>query len=187
MQGTNATGIPWSRRQALLASAIAGLGLATGSIGQEGAAAQDSTPAASAGTTARTVLSLDGAMAALMAARAKADELGVPMVIVVVDDSGILKAFARMDGTGVASIDLATAKAYTSAAFRAATTDLAERVSQDPARLASFSNAPGVVLLGGGIPLKVGDAVVGGIGCGGGSPEQDAECAQAGADALAGM
>lgn len=187
MQSATATGIPWSRRQALRASAIAGLGLATGATGQERSAAQDATPAASAGTVARTVLSLDGALAALMAARAKADELGVPMVIVVVDDSGIQKAFARMDGTGVASIDLATGKAYTAAAFRTATSDLAERVSQDPARLASFTNAPGVVLLGGGVPLKSGDAVVGGIGCGGGSPEQDTECAQAGADALAGM
>jgi uncharacterized protein GlcG (DUF336 family) len=177
-----------NRREALRTGAAAGVGLAAAAAFARGhaMAAQDATPAA-AGAATRTVLTLDGALAAIEAARTKASELGVPMVIVVVDESGILKAFARMDGTGIGSIDLASGKAYTAAAFRTATKDLAERVAQDPARLAAFSNAPRVVLLPGGVPLKVGDDVVGGIGCGGGTPDQDAEVAQAGADAFAGM
>jgi uncharacterized protein GlcG (DUF336 family) len=178
-----------NRRDALRTTAAAGVGLAAAAALARGhaMAAQEATPAAGGGATTRTVLTLDGALAAIEAARMKANELGVAMVIVVVDESGILKAFARMDGTGIGSIDLASGKAYTAAAFRTATKDLAERVAQDPARLAAFSNAPRVVLLPGGVPLKVGDDVVGGIGCGGGTPDQDAEVAQAGADAFAAM
>jgi uncharacterized protein GlcG (DUF336 family) len=136
-------------------------------------AAQDATPAATQGaTTTRLALTLDGAMSAPNAARAKAEDQKTPMVIVVVDESGILQGFARMDGAGLGSIDLASGKAYTAAAFRTVTADLAQGVSQDPARLAAFSNAPRITLLPGGLPFKVGDADAGGTGCGGGSSHQ---------------
>lgn len=174
-----------NRRDALRASAA--LGAAAGGIvsGAGAAFAQQATPSAAGATASRTVLTLDGALSIIEAARAKAVEIDVPMVIVVVDDSGLLKAFARMDGAGVGSIDLATGKAYTAAAFRTPTDQLAERVRQDPARLATFTNSPQVRLLPGGLPIKIGDAVVGGLGVGGGMPDQDLQVAQAGIAAVA--
>jgi len=180
-----------NRRQALLTGAGAGLGLAAmATQASANAAAQDGTPAdldldASGTTATRTVLTLAGATAMVEGARARAEQLGVPMVIVVADESGGPKAFARMDGAGVATVDLATAKAYTAAAFRVPTSALAEQVVGSPAAIASFTVARNVVLLGGGLPVAVGDALVGGIGCGGGSPQQDEEVAHAGLDALA--
>ena len=183
-----ATGVI-SRRGALRAGVGAGIGLAASAALAGAGAAQDGTPtsveAAEGFTSTRTVLTLDGAAVMVEGARGRAEELGVPMVIVIVDESGELKAFARMDGAGVASIDLATGKAYTAAAFRSPTSALAERLGGDPARIASFTAMPNVVLLGGGLPIRVEDSVIGGIGVGGGSPEQDEEVAQAGIDALA--
>ena len=100
-----------------------------------------------------------------------------PMFILVVDVCGDEKASRRMDGNGAASVALVPAKARTSAAFRAPTADLAARTT-DPARIASFT-AAGFSLLGGGRPIVEDGEVIGAIGVGGGSPEQDDEVAQA--------
>nr|WP_308113419.1 heme-binding protein [Alicyclobacillus tolerans] len=53
----------------------------------------------------------------IYAAVAKAEEIGVPMVIAVVDESGVLKAFRRMDGTALLSVDIAQNKAWTAVSF----------------------------------------------------------------------
>jgi uncharacterized protein GlcG (DUF336 family) len=58
-------------------------------------------------------MTLDAAQRVVDGARAKADEIGVPMNIAVVDDGNNLTAFARMDGTWLGSIDIAQNKAYT--------------------------------------------------------------------------
>jgi len=100
-----------------------------------------------------------------------------PMYFVVVDDCGQEVASARMDGNSRASLTLVPIKARTAAAFRAATADLAQRTT-DPARIASFTSA-GFSLLGGGRPIVLRGAVVGALGVGGGSPEQDDTVAQA--------
>lgn len=100
-----------------------------------------------------------------------------PMYILVVDVAGDEKASRRMDGNGTASLELVPRKARTSAAFRASTQDLANRTT-DPARIASFTTA-GFSLLGGGQPIREGDVVIGAVGVGGGTPEQDDEVALA--------
>ncbi|MGA8211568.1 MAG: heme-binding protein [Nocardioidaceae bacterium] len=105
-----------------------------------------------------------------------------PMFILVVDACGDVKASRRMEGNGPASVSLVPAKAHTSRSFRAPTADLAARTT-DPARIASFIGA-GFSLLGGGRPIVVDGAVVGAVGVGGGSPEQDDEVAQAALRAL---
>jgi len=105
--------------------------------------------------------------------------------IVVVDSAGIEKASRRMDGNSQASPTLAPLKAQTANDFRTATHTLAEANAGDPARIASIAAAPGFTLLGGGVPLRDGDTVIGAIGAigvGGGSPAQDV--AEAGAAAL---
>ena len=70
-------------------------------------------------------LNLSAAQAIIEAARVKADEIGVPMDIAVVDEGNNLVAFARMDGAWLGSIDIAQNKAYTARAFDMPTKDLA--------------------------------------------------------------
>ena len=89
-----------------------------------------------------------------------------------------------MDGNSQASPALAPLKAQTANGFRTATHTLAEANAGDPARIASIAAAPGFTVLGGGVPLRDGDTVIGAIGVGGGSPAQDVEVAEAGAAAL---
>lgn len=105
-----------------------------------------------------------------------------PMFIMVVDVCGDEKASRRMDGNGAASVTLVPLKARTSAAFRAATADLAANVT-DPARIASFTTA-GFSLLGGGRPIVENEKVIGAVGVGGGTPEQDDEVARAALEGL---
>ena len=105
-----------------------------------------------------------------------------PMFVIVVDAFGDEKATVRMDGNGSASLALAPPKARTSAAFRTATATLAANTT-DPGRIASVTTA-GFSLLGGGVPLVQDGSVIGAVGAGGGSPEQDHAVASAGAAAL---
>ena len=105
-----------------------------------------------------------------------------PMFVTVVDAFGDEKATTRMDGNGSAALLLAPPKARTAAAFRTATATLAANTT-DPGRIASFTTA-GFSLLGGGVPLVHGGTVIGAVGVGGGSPEQDHAVATAAAAAL---
>jgi uncharacterized protein GlcG (DUF336 family) len=99
-----------------------------------------------------------------------------PMFLLVVDDCGDEKASRRMDGNSPAAVTLVPIKARTAAAFRTATVDLGR--TTDAARIASFTTA-GFSLLGGGRPIVENGMVIGAIGVGGGSPEQDDEVARA--------
>ena len=100
-----------------------------------------------------------------------------PMYLVVVDEAGQEVATARMDNNSRASLTLVPIKARTAAAFRTATADLAARTT-DAARIASFTTA-GFSLLAGGRPISLKGVVVGALGVGGGTPEQDDAVAQA--------
>lgn len=177
MESTQTEARRVGRRHMLLAA-----GGAAALVGLTGTAQQASAQAPVSAD--RASVSLAAAETLIEAAIAKAQEIGVPMAIAILDESGILKAFARMDGTSLASVDIVQAKAYTAAAFRAPTHVLAERNQADPARLASLTSLPRVTLLGGGFPITQGSTVIGGIGVGGGSPQQDIEVAQAALAAL---
>jgi len=126
------------------------------------------------------------ALAAKMieAAVAKADSLGVPQIVAILDESGLLKAYCRMDGAPLISIEVAQNKAYT-ALLGAPSQDFFNRIKDDPALLAGAPHIPRIAVFGGGLPIKIDGAVVGGIGVSGGSVEQDVACAQAGLDAIA--
>lgn len=115
----------------------------------------------------------------VQAAAAKAKEIGVPMVIAVVDESGILKAYQRMDGAPLLSVDIAQNKAWTSAAFGMATHDLFDFIKNDPPLTNGIVHTPRFTAFGGGFPLKQGDAMIGAIGLSGGHYTQDMECARA--------
>ena len=118
------------------------------------------------------------------AAVAKAKSLGVPQVVAVLDESGLLKAFCRMDGAPLISIEVAQNKAYT-ALLGAPSQDFFNRIKDDPALLAGVPHIPRIAVFGGGLPIRIDGAVVGGIGVSGASVEQDIACAQAGLDAIA--
>ena len=134
-------------------------------------------------TITKQSVSHESAQKMVAAAVAKAAELGVPQVVAVLDESGLLKAFCRMDGAALISIEVAQNKAYT-ALFGMPSQDFYNFIKDDPALLAGVPHIPRIAIFGGGLPIKVGDKVVGGIGVSGGTVEQDVACAQAGLDSV---
>jgi uncharacterized protein GlcG (DUF336 family) len=130
-------------------------------------------------------ISLDQAEALVKMARAKATEIGVAAAIVVLDDAGHLKAFARMDGGWLGSIDVAMKKARTSVLFQMETQQV-WGVCQPGAQAHGLElTNDGLVTFAGGIPLKTsGGQLLGAIGVSGGQVAQDFEIARAGASAL---
>jgi uncharacterized protein GlcG (DUF336 family) len=110
-------------------------------------------------------------------AQKKAQEMGLKVSVAVVDASGHLIYFRRMDGTKVASIKLALDKAYTSAIYRKKTGDLA-KPSQPGAAAYGLSSCPRTIVFKGGVPLldKKGNTV-GAIGVSGASASQDEQVA----------
>ena len=128
-------------------------------------------------------LDLSDARILIEGAAAKAREIGVPMCIAVVDESGTLIAFERMAGGKVTSVTIAQDKAFTAAAARKATHDY--NAANVPGNLAfGIHTEVGGRLstVGGGLPVMVDGEVVGGIGLSSGTPQQDMDCAQAGID-----
>jgi uncharacterized protein GlcG (DUF336 family) len=135
-------------------------------------------------TFQKRCVSADIAARMVEAAVAKAKSLGVPQVVAILDESGMLKAFCRMDGAMLISIEVAQNKAYT-ALLGAPSQDFFNRIKDDPALVAGVPHIPRIVTFGGGLPILIDSAVVGGIGVSGGSVEQDIACAQAALDAIA--
>ncbi|MEH6527257.1 MAG: heme-binding protein [Sneathiella sp.] len=126
-------------------------------------------------------LSHSDALILIDGAREKSREIGIPMCISIVDESGNLVAFERMDGGKITSITISQDKAFTAAAAKKATHEY------------NAANVPGNLVfgihtevggrlssVGGGLPVLVAGEVVGGIGLSSGSPAQDMECAEAG-------
>ncbi|GAA1703478.1 GlcG/HbpS family heme-binding protein [Propioniferax innocua] len=133
----------------------------------------------------QTQLTRAGARAAMDAAIAKAIELDTKMNVAICDAGGNLLMFERMDDAMLVSSSIAIDKAWTAAFGKMSTQDFFDVVnSEDELRL-SFPHRPRLVLFGGGVPVKVDGQVVGAVGVSGGSAEQDAAVAQAGADAVA--
>ena len=130
-------------------------------------------------------VTLQAAQAVVDAARAKADEIGAPMNIAVVDAGNNLTAFARMDGAWLGSIDIAQSKAYTARAFDMETRELAPLAQPGgPLYGIEAGNDGRVIVFAGGIPLTVGGRIVGAIGVSGGTVDQDQEVAEAGVAAF---
>ncbi len=133
-------------------------------------------------TLVRPTLKL-GHEAGLLLVRAavgKATAMGVPQVIAVVDDGCNLLTLLRMDGSRLLSIDIVTNKAMTAASTGLPTGDL------PPASEVKLGLASGgrMTNLKGGLPIVVDGQVIGGIGVGSGTGDQDREVAQAAIDAL---
>ena len=113
------------------------------------------------------------------AAVAKARELGVTENVAILDDGGNLKAFSRMDGASMPTIEIALNKAYT-ALFGVSTLEFFNFIQGDPSLLAGIPTLPRVAAWGGGFPIKVNGEVVGAIGVSGAPTVQnDIDCASA--------
>ena len=116
-------------------------------------------------------------------ARIKADEMEVPMCISVVDESGNLIAFERMNGGKITSITVSQDKAFTAAAARKATHEYNAACVPGSLVFGIHTALNGrLSVVGGGLPVIVDGEVVGGIGLSSGTPNQDMDCAQAGID-----
>ena len=133
-------------------------------------------------------LSLEDARVLIAGARAKAEEIGVPMCIAVTDESGQLIAFERMDGGKITSTTIAQDKAFTAAGAKRSTESYGEASQPGkPAYGINSSIGGRLLVVAGGIPVLVDGQVVGAIGISSGTPAQDSECAQAGIDLFLGQ
>lgn len=132
-------------------------------------------------------LTLEMAERAAKAALAKAKALGTVMTASVVDEAGRTVLVMRGDGAGFFSTETSRAKAVAAANFRKPTKELGEMMAKgSPFWAAVPSVLRGEVLPSiGAVPITKDGRVIGAIGCGGGTGEQDHECAVAGADAVA--
>ncbi len=97
------------------------------------------------------------------AAVAKAKEIGVNENVAILDDGGNLKAFSRMDGAPIPTIEIAENKAYT-ALFGVSTQEFFNFIQGDPSLLAGLPTLARVAAWGGGFPIKVNGEIVGEIG-----------------------
>jgi uncharacterized protein GlcG (DUF336 family) len=131
------------------------------------------------------MMTLADARRVTAAAEKKAQAIGQPMNIAVVDEGGNLVSHVRMDGAWIGSIDISINKAFTSRAFDISTKDLSVH-SQSGGQFFGIhvSNHGRVMIFAGGIPLKRDGKVVGAIGVSGGMGEQDQAVAEAGAAAF---
>lgn len=137
------------------------------------------------GLLAERSLSLAMAQAVANGALDKCKSLGFRISVTVVNRHGMALVMLRGDGASLHSVEGSDRKAYTAVTFGRPSADFLERLLDDP----SYSGAreySRVLAIGGGLPIKVGDDVVGAVGVSG-SPGQDDVCSQAGIDKIAGQ
>ena len=128
----------------------------------------------SAVLSAKTDLTLEKARTLAEAVQRRANEMGVKPVIAVCDAGGNPLLMHREEGAFIASVDIAVNKAYTSVALKMPTKDLAALAAPGGSLYGiQFTNGGRIVIFGGGVPLTVGDSIVGGFGVSGGTAAED--------------
>lgn len=128
-------------------------------------------------------ITLDQAKKAADAAEAEAKKNGWFMAIAVVNTSGDLVHFRKLDNTQFASVTISQHKAKAAATFKRPTKVFEDRIAQGGAGIAAIT-LDGIIGSEGGIPIMVGGKVIGAMGCSGGTGQQDGVTCQAGVDAL---
>ncbi len=128
-----------------------------------------------------TDVTLRLAVRLIEAVEAEAARMGVNAVIAVANRGGRPVAVHCMDDSYLASYDIALNKAYTCAALKMPTTQL-KKLSQPGGELYGIqhTNEGKIVIFGGGVPIRCGDKVIGGLGVSGGSEAQDTALAEYG-------
>jgi uncharacterized protein GlcG (DUF336 family) len=117
------------------------------------------------------------------AALEKCQSMRYKVSVVVIDRDGLQVVMLRGDGAGLHTPEGADRKAYTARTYRSPSADFAKRVQTDAAYAPAMQYAR-VLALGGGLPIKVGNEVIGAVGVSG-SPGKDDVCGQAGLDKVA--
>lgn len=124
------------------------------------------------------------ALKLVAAAKNKALELKIPMVVSICDESGIMKVFERMDGAPLLSIDIANNKAKTAVGFGMPTHGWYDFIKDDAPLAMGAPHIKDLVVFGGGYPIKVNEGLVGGIGVSGGHYSDDMKVAEAALSAV---
>jgi glc operon protein GlcG len=170
-------------RNGLAAAALACVATPGWTQNAPAAAAAPAAPAAQAApptTPYGMPIGLDSARKVAAAVAAEARKIGAYMAIAVVDTAGNLVYFEKMDRAQTGSVPVAIDKARSSALFRRPTKAFQDAVAQGGVGL-RFLGIQGAVPVEGGIPLIEAGKLIGAVGVSGGSSEQDAQCAGAGA------
>ena len=129
-------------------------------------------------------ITMSQAQAAVTAATSKSGEIDTKMNIAIVDAGGNLKAFSRMDGAWLGSIDISIKKARTARYFDMNTGDIGG-LSQPGGPLYNIEHSNGgLITFPGGIPIRAGNEIIGAIGVSGSSVENDHAVAEAGVAAI---
>ena len=125
-------------------------------------------------------VTLNAAQEMIGAAIAKANELGMGIAVTIVDESGNLKAFARMDNAPLIAVDASRKKALTAVGMGLPSGEAWYNfIKDDPILTAGVHNFEDFILLGGGIPINLQSEMIGAIGISGGHYRQDEICALA--------
>jgi uncharacterized protein GlcG (DUF336 family) len=104
---------------------------------------------------------------------AKAEEIGVPSVIAIVDESGVDKFLARMDGAGLASVRVAQNKAYTALSTGMPTHQIFGISQQLPELGYGLQGVPRLCAIAGGLPIRADGVTLGALGISGGTLDED--------------
>jgi uncharacterized protein GlcG (DUF336 family) len=127
------------------------------------------------------VMNLDMAKKMIKAAIERAEEMNRLCSVAIVDDKGFLVAIHRMDCAPIPTVDIARDKAWTAATFRMPTSDIIK--FGDASSLGFGFNTQNwndrLTTISGGLPIKDGDDVIGGIGVSGGMPDEDVAVCEA--------
>ena len=130
-----------------------------------------------------TPISVENAKKAAAPALAEARKNNWNMAVAIVDPSGNLVYYEKMDNTQLGSADICIAKARSAARFKRPTKAFQDALATGGAAL-RILRLEGAVPVEGGIPIVIEGKIVGAIGVSGDTSEHDAQCAQAGVDAL---
>lgn len=152
------------------------------------AAAALSNPAGAQGVVTVKDVSLGLAQAIAQGAIDQCRKDGNRVTATVMNRAGQVVVVLRDDGASPHTVDTSRRKAYTAVALRRASGELGQLVASNPANpsLAGLKDIAGVIILGGGLPIRVGNEVIGSVGVGGApTADKDEACAKAGLDQVA--
>jgi uncharacterized protein GlcG (DUF336 family) len=142
-----------------------------------------SSPADAQGIVTQKNITLALAQTIANAAIAQCRSMGYKISVTVVDREGLPIVMMRDDGAGLFTPEGSDRKAYTARAFSQPSADFVKRLQDRPETVGS-RHYTRILALGGGLPIKVGDEIVGAVGVSG-TPGKDDDCSQAGIDKVA--
>ena len=134
--------------------------------------------ATSQGPVTQHNLSLGLAKTIAEGALAECKSKGFNTAVAVVDRAGQIMVILRDEEATAQQAEMARRKAYTARMFRTTTLEFQKRTSEGP--YAAQRDVADILALGGGVPIRVGNEIIGGVGSSGSSQEQDDACAKAG-------